>query len=307
MKFLLTIIIFATCCSAEKNYGFNPIDSLTGKVASVKEFKYKAKKKKNGAIKPRKNPFFVSTKEYNPDRNLTLESYIITYANSITFKYNYNDKGYLILKIRVETDSLTTFYPEEAYEYDTTGKCTKVIGYNFEGKMNDTTKFEYKLDETGKVIAQYKFNKKNEIEESVFDIVYDHCENRISQTIVDDDNDTEKVSTKFNYNTLGFIVKEMRYDNGNLKNVYCFKYSPDGKITEIIKTDQGTQKIDDRETFTYSSEGKLIEHCDYSNIGSIERKTFNFECDTHGNWIYLVIVDDDNDYYVHKREITYYP
>jgi hypothetical protein len=164
----------------------------------------------------------------------------------------------------------------------------------------------YSVDNDGRIVEQNTYNRRNKREETITGITYDDHENRITQTTIDDDNDKERDSIFYKYNALGLIELEKRFEDNTLDETYQFKYTDDGKITEFIKTKDEDQALDDRETFTYAADGKLFEHIDYSDKNEIERKKYDFRYDADGNWIYLIMVEDGNDYYIFTREIEYY-
>jgi hypothetical protein len=307
MRSLIVIFLLSICCSAEKHYGFNPLDSISGSVKSIKKYHYKASLK-GGTIVPWQIPRLTVVREYRADGKLTFDSTKVQGVYSSAERFFYDNQGNMVKKQTKSPMHPTSFIDDEAYEYDTAGRCVKSAKFDRSGKIDEFITYKYTTDASGRVIRRVASDVNNESSVTMTGIMYDNYNNMISHLEIDEDNDTEKIIVGLRYTEQGLITKETTYDSdGTFDKADSFTYRPDGKISEIIKYSGDILEVDDREKFIYDADGRLIEYLDFSEKGILERKRYNIEYDPHGNWIKMTQLENGRDYELLKREITYYP
>ncbi|MBN1577392.1 MAG: hypothetical protein JW913_12615 [Chitinispirillaceae bacterium] len=303
MHRILWIIIVIFNVSAEKRYGFHPIDSLAGNVKTIRESNCRARKKRNGKIVVRTMSCKFFERKYLNDGKIWFDTIRATYGTGWT-RYYYDDHGHLTKKQRKIPGA--GIEDEMRYTYDEKGNCIEESNYDSHGNLDESKKFKLTYDAQSHIAEVVEFNEEGEFEERCTDILYDYQGNIVSKITIDGDGDSSKDSSYFVYDEKGLIIREVKFDGRKLDWTRSYHYTADGKTASINKTVGKMKAFDDCDTFTYDADGHLVKYIDYDENKSIQRKMFDFTYDQRGNWIYSLMEDDDKDLYVRKREISYY-
>lgn len=207
------------------------------------------------------------------------------------------------------------------------GNLTVHNMYDWDGNL---TKYIFKYDDNGNVIARYDYNSDGSLRFKST-IVYDDNGNGIEDNIYNSDGDLKykhikKYDNKGNriednvYNSDGSLLKKrtIKYDdNGNKIEINGYINDPLGyskKKSTFIYDDKGNEieeiryDFSTKNTFKYDVNGNVIESLHrYIEDGSLDSKTTNkYEFDKKGNWIKKIEIVNESPESVFEREIEYY-
>jgi hypothetical protein len=191
------------------------------------------------------------------------------------YYYKYDDKGHVL--------------EENIRSSDKTGSYRNTYKYNNKGNLIENLQY----DDKGKLEAKraYRYNEKGFLSEYLF---------------YDQDGIIMGRST-FKSNDKGEIIEELSYFDQDLYNgkTLC-TYNDSGKLIEENSYDQTGELLSNTQ-HKYDDMGNEIEMVDQKySYNETQRKKFEYEYDSQGNWIKMVSYYDDKPVYYQLRTIEYY-
>lgn len=190
-------------------------------------------------------------------------------------------------------------------EFDKNGKLVESKVYKLDGSIKNTIRYEH--DKNQQLIKEHTFMANG-------DLLY-------TKTFIY--NEMDKISRIQMVNSEHKILAEwiLTYDQDG-KKIEEDQYFPDRSekpvIRSIFKYDENGNKIQEhmynpedrlivRWLSKYDGENRLIEENYYYSDGSLNSKeNYEYEYDSHGNWIKQIVYENDNPKFIIERTISYY-
>ena len=224
-----------------------------------------------------------------------------------------------------------SFEGKSTFKYDNKGNQTEQLHFNPEGSM---TKWTYWYDDKGNLAEMTDEHEERRLRNRTT-YQYDGKGNKNEENLYVTDGSL-KTKTTYKYDDKGIIARERRtfpYDvrNGDSYFKWTYKYDDKGNMTECNNYEADT--LISKDTYEYDGYGKLTEHI-YSRDGSLKTKTtykyddngneievkrydrngiletkfttkYN-DYDKEGNWLRMIVFEDDKPVIITTREIEYY-
>ena len=185
--------------------------------------------------------------EYDEEGNLTS---ILNYkSGELDYRLNYDKNGNVIEEIYYSDEEVRQL---TEFEFDSDGK---LLGENWTMDGEWWATVEYIYDEKG-VLVEEKYAHQND-GESTQRYVYDDKGRLIEKHDSDDG-----LYYSCDYDESGNLVKEVHFTEGKEDYRYEYKYDEKNQITEKATFEYGT--IDQRDTFEYDAEGRIINEKNHS-------------------------------------------
>ncbi len=185
--------------------------------------------------------------EYDEEGNLTS---ILNYkSGELDYRLNYDKNGNVIEEIYYSDEEVSQL---TEFEFDSDGK---LLGENWtlDGEWWATA--EYVYDEKG-VLVEEKYARQNGAEGTTR-YVYDD-----KGRLIEKHDNEDGLYYSCDYDESGNLVKEVYFTEGKEDYRYEYKYDEKNQITEKATFEDGT--IDQRDTFEYDAEGRIINEKKYS-------------------------------------------
>lgn len=269
---------------------------LHGKVKSMKEVSFNAKKTANGVIKSTKG--WQYDFEYDSESffdtlgNLTLENNLSLGKKEATYSIQYDNSG------RISAVNRLLF--SHHFLYDSLNRINSSYKTDPRSKSLQTSYFTYDYNDKNQLIKAEEFIENASVGVETFQ--YDTSGNLISRELK---KGTSVETHLYTYNTEQLLIKEVWKDNeeGTVEtSTYSYK-NKDKSLEHWVDYENGRPNgyIDD-----VFENGNILLTTEVEPDGTVAlHEECTYEFDTHGNWTRKTI-HTDGKYFIVERIIEYY-
>lgn len=213
----------------------------------------------------------------------------------------FNDKGY-----KVESDvynKLGKLQNKIIYKYDNKNKRLSRNVYGEKGYIRN--KYVYVYNEQGHKIAYQCYSPNGEVVESWF---YNNDERgrEIEAIYQVPKRSAEMRRYLYKYDKLGNVEELSQYSKDDTPEVtWRYSYDKKGMITELYTYKE--DKLLKKRVTRYDVYGNPLKMKEYDGDGRfIEETNYEYEFDSHGNWVQRIDYVNSFPRIMYEREITYY-
>lgn len=288
ISLVLISFMYILGCSKEKpkEFPYNKSDlekmKLRGKVKTCREYSYKA------------NSSFgkISKGERQYEEGLEDGDF-----------YTFNTNGFI--NERIEYDIKDDIKEKNTYIYDENEKLIETKRYYSDKKS--LYLLIYKYDEKGFLVERTLYNSKGNID---FKEVYENQKENNEITVNRYENDGELYSSSNSrYDNKGNIVeyRDNTYSENGSSNLTFYLYDNQGNLIEenwaSTLTDDG-RTLNIISNYNYNKYGDKIEY--WFDDSTESKTTYEYEYDSHNNWIKRIEFDRRFPKFILERKIEYY-
>jgi len=293
MKFIVSslfivIISLGTIKAASDTVLTKSNFGLKGDVVSFKEKKYSAKN-----IEGRlENKRFISSHEYKVIGDIVFKT--VEKKESTVTNYFYNDRNQLV---EISNMSLRdgSFEGKRLYFYDSIGNPTLELQYDARGALCDSVVVT--TNDNATEITEITYHPKNGKFLNRIDKRYNKF-NKIDKKVKTYHESSFRFLYK--YDSLGKLIIEKWFHNNNLSQKNEFIYDQNNYLIKRLEYDENEKLFNTIEYLYDPISGLELEIKDGRNVTNFE---YNF--DSHGNWIVCYEFYNNTPSGITEREIEY--